>query len=148
MKHHTTLLFAAAVALLPSCATQETDHDLFVKSDTNKDGKLSLDEVNKMGLPRLFDLFDVNGDRSVTLAEAREIQPGFDAAEFASRDLNKDGKVTYEEYLKVAESRGGLKKTFALVDANKDGLIDKAEADAYVEWVEKQPPVTASRESF
>jgi len=32
----------------------------------------------------------------------------------------------------VALSRGGLKKQFAEVDTNHDGVIEKAEAEAYV----------------
>ncbi len=121
-----------ALLLLASCATQETDRDFFIKADANKDGRLSLEEVNKEGLPRLFNRFDGNGDGSVTLVEARVVEPGFDEKVFASRDLNKDGKVTMAENEKVALSRGGLKKQFAEVDTNHDGVIEKAEAEAYV----------------
>jgi len=55
-------LGAAAAALLASCATMESDRDLFNRADTNKDGQLSLAEVNKAGLPRLFSIFDVDGN--------------------------------------------------------------------------------------
>ncbi len=126
------LLAGAAAALLASCATTETDRDLFIQSDTNKDGQLSLAEVNKAGLPRLFSIFDVDGDGSVTLAEARKVEPGFDARMFTERDLDHDGKVTWAENEKVAMSKGGLKKQFAEVDTDRDGLIEKAEAEAYV----------------
>lgn len=125
------LLSAAAFLLLASCATRETDRSFFIKADTNKDGRLSLDEVNKEGLPRLFNRFDANGDGAVTLAEAREVEPGFDEKMFTARDLNKDGKVTYAENEKVALSQGGLKKPFAEVDTDRNGIIEKAEAEAY-----------------
>ena len=126
------LLTGAAAALLASCATTETDRDLFIQSDTNKDGQLSLAEVNKAGLPRLFSLFDVDGNGSVTLAEARTVEPKFDEKMFTERDLNHDGKVTLAEYEKVAMSKGGLKKHFAEVDTDGDGMIEKAEAEAHV----------------
>ena len=109
MKTIARLLLAGVAALLASCATTETDRDLFIQADTNKDGQLSLAEVNKAGLPRIFSLFDVDGNGSVTLAEARKVDRGFDAKMFNERDLNHDGKVTWAEYEKVAMSKGGLK---------------------------------------
>ena len=127
-----SLLTGVAAALLASCATTETDRDLFIQSDANKDGQLSLAEVNKAGLPRIFSIFDVDGNGSVTLAEARKADPGFDAKMFTERDLNRDGKVTWAENEKVAMSKGGLKKQFAEVDTDRDGMIEKAEAEAYV----------------
>lgn len=127
-----TLLAGAAAALFASCATTETDRDLFLQTDTNKDGQLSLAEVNKAGLPRLFRIFDVDGNGSVTLAEARKVEPGFDAKIFTERDLNHDGKVTWAENEKVAMNKGGLKKQFAAVDTDGDGMIEKVEAEAYV----------------
>lgn len=131
-------LTCASLLLLASCATPETDRDLFNQADTNHDGQLSLDEMNKVGMPRLFNRFDRNGDGAVTLEEARLVEPGFDEKLFTERDLNQDGKVSYPEYEKVALAKGGLKKAFAEVDANRDGIINKAEADAYVTKLEAQ----------
>ena len=132
-------LIAGTALLCASCATRETDRDFFIKADTNKDGRLSLDEVNKEGLPRLFGRFDGNGDGAVTLAEARQVEPGFEEKVFAERALNKDGKVTLAENEKVALSRGGLRKQFAEVDTNRDGIIEKVEAEAYVARTEAAP---------
>lgn len=129
---HRILLTVAALLLLASCATTESDRDLFLRADTNKDGLLSLDEMNKAGLPRLFNRFDLNGDGAVTLAEVREVEPGFDGRLFAERDLNRDGKVTYAEYESVARRKGVLTRAFAEVDRNRNNVIEKAEAEAYV----------------
>lgn len=133
MKTNARLLLAGtAVALLASCATIESDRDLFDRADTNKDGLLSLAEVNKAGLPRLFGRFDADGNGTVTLAEARTVAPKFDEKIFNERDLDHDGKVTWAEYEKVAMSKGVLTKAFAEVDTNGNCIIEKAEAEAYV----------------
>ncbi len=136
--HRPPLLLAlAAICALASCATP-SDRQLYLQADTNHDGRLSLAEVNAVGMPRVFAHFDTDGDGSVTLVEAREVEPEFPAQEFNQRDLNHDGKVSYSEYEIVAKSHGGLKKLFAKVDTNGDGFIDKAEADAYVDKLEAQ----------
>ena len=117
---------------LASCQTIETDRDLFVQCDTDKDGRLSCDEVCTMGYPRLFGRFDPDGDGRVTLADVKARQPDFDPKLFAERDLNRDGTVTFEEYCKVADRKGGIRELFAKVDTNRDGYIDKTEAQAHV----------------
>jgi Ca2+-binding EF-hand superfamily protein len=144
MKLHLTglALLLATIVLLPSCSSMskstESDRDLFLEADKNKDGQLTLAEVNTMGLPRVFNHFDKNGDGVVTMEEARAADPDFETKHFAERDLNHDGKVSYAEYDKVAQKRGGLKKHFAVVDSNGDGAINQAEANAYVEKLEAE----------
>lgn len=135
MKTHHLAPGLLALALA-ACQTAETDRDLFLKADTNKDGKLSLSEVCELGYPRLYGRFDANGDGRVTFAEAKARQPDFDEKLFTERDLNRDGTVTYEEYVKVAEDKGGMAEAFALVDTNRDAQIDKAEAQVYAASLE------------
>ena len=138
------LVLALTGAALTSCQTTETDRDLFLKADSDKDGKLTLAEVNTMGLPRLFGRFDINGDGIVTLAEASRVEPGFDPKLFAERDLNGDGKVSFDEYRQVAERKGVLKAKFAAIDTNRDQRIDQTEAEAYTAAMEKED-ATANR---
>ncbi len=130
-------LLAAAGALLSACQTTETDRDLFLQADGDKDGRLSLAEVKAVGLPRLFGRFDRDGDGSVTLADIRSIEPDFDEKEFTSRDLNHDGHVTFAEYRQIAEHKTSLIGLFKTIDSNQDGFIDRKEAAAYTAALEE-----------
>lgn len=49
-------------------------------------------------------------------------------------DINKDGKVTKEEFLKHHEA------IFDRIDANKDGAVDQPEADSYGGAKPSAPP--------
>lgn len=129
MKTHHFIPGLMAVALA-ACQTVETDRDLFVKCDTDKDGRLSINEVCTMGYPRLYGRFDPDGDGRVTLADVKARQPDFDAKLFAERDLNHDGTVTFAEYCQVADYKGTLPELFAKMDTNGDGYLDKTEAQA------------------
>jgi len=49
------------------------------------------------------------------------------AARFEQRDLNHDGKLTWEEFLSTASGKDGAKARFETFDADKDGAISREE---------------------
>lgn len=136
----------------PARATLDTNGDGFVDRaeatkaprlaekfdslDTNKDGKLSREEMPRWhgkrhgrgpggGHERLEKL-DANKDGRISRDEAKA-DPKL-AARFDQMDLNKDG------YLDKADRELGMKQHrdawFAAADTNKDGQLSKAEFDA------------------
>jgi hypothetical protein len=104
------------------------------RADSNRDGKVTLAEVNT-ATGALFDQADANHDGRVTTAEQQAFHQqmrakfqadrgnGF-AERLANRDANKDGKLSAEEVGRMPAGR------FAKLDANKDGYLSKDELAA------------------
>lgn len=59
---------------------------------------------------------------SITAVEANAKYHGGPKKLFEKKDLNKDGRISKEEYVQCAEKR------FKKMDANNDGSISKEEA--------------------
>ncbi|RXR05272.1 EF-hand domain-containing protein [Pseudoxanthomonas composti] len=104
--------------------------------DTNKDGKLSTEELRAGHGPRghhgprggheRMARLDTNKDGRISAEEAKA-DPKF-AARFAEMDLNKDGYVDKGDFaLRTKQHRDAW---FAEADTNKDGQLSKAEFDA------------------
>lgn len=135
----------------------------FQAIDTNSDGKATRIEVQAY-LELGFREFDVDNDGRITQEEARSaggpcfwssrpsLSPGVDLEEFLAfeigrtlvLDANKDGKISLQEWLKIAGSpnqnppgqlnyeqrRTVLVKRFREIDTNLDGQLDQAEIRA------------------
>ncbi|MEE7548668.1 calcium-binding protein [Xanthomonas sp. Kuri4-1] len=101
--------------------------------DTNKDGKLSRDELprhdGRRGRgpagDRLAKL-DTDKDGRISRAEAKA-DPKF-AERFDAMDVNKDGFVDRADF--QARARQHRDEWFAAADTDKDGKLSKAEFDA------------------
>ena len=69
---------------------------------------------------RLIDLFDIDGNGKVSVAEINGDQKRF----FTAIDVDGDGKLS------VAEIQGPSKRWFSRYDANKDGQLEANEIPA------------------
>jgi Ca2+-binding EF-hand superfamily protein len=122
--------------------TQQLDAE-FKDLDANHDGKLSKAEVQtamsrrateaqtemNAQLKTVFDKIDTNHNGAISLAEFEASQKvSIDSAKVDARvaqlDTNKDGVVSAEEY------RNGTLTQFDAADANHDGIVSQAEAQA------------------
>jgi Ca2+-binding EF-hand superfamily protein len=95
--------------------------------DTNKDGKISLDESRKASEAH-FSKLDTNNDGVVTQAEvtaAKETHRAQFQAKagerFAAKDVNKDGKLSADEVPHMPEA------WFKQLDTNKDDALSQEE---------------------
>jgi hypothetical protein len=138
--HHPPLLPAmrAPLLLLPvlfvavSCqTTPPAQPDRFTQMDVNKDGGLDRGEINDFYTSELFKGRDTSGDGKITKAEWNPEISAEDSKKFAVIDANKDGLVTLDEAKAHARRKGIYTSTFAEADTNKNGLITREEATAY-----------------
>jgi hypothetical protein len=103
-------LTALCIALAGLQAKAGQPPDRFTKTDTNHDGKLSLDEVNYYLVITIFESRDANHDGKITLQEwvVKGDRSGEKAQEkqFRERDANHDGVVTVQEALTYGKKKG------------------------------------------
>lgn len=101
---------------------------MFDKIDTNGDGKLDQQEVEKM-LQVLRKRYNLEAKAPTTKPKegaAKELVTAPEVDRFVQRlldtlDTNKDGKISREE------AKGPLAEQFDRLDLNKDGFLDKEE---------------------
>ncbi len=151
LTHKTTGLGIAAVAVLllgtAAIADNKADKPMmgrggmmvppelnFAAVDTNKDGKLSKDEIAAFRKGRAASI-DSNGDGKLSVAEIAAAWPknmADRAQQFVDdRDTDGDGMLSAAEMLDPPVPAN----FFDMVDTNKDGVIDQTEADAAIKMM-------------
>lgn len=109
--------------------------------DSNSDGIISLEEMlNESG--RMFDKSDKNRDGMVDKADesiggpAQDRQSRGGGNRFAEMDQNKDGKVSFAEYLASEKARkdnvdeARMRSRFSQTDKNRDGTLSNNELES------------------
>jgi hypothetical protein len=95
--------------------------------------EISKEEFTKWNIARIFKLYDAGGKGYVTLADWQRLQGTSKDAQYKRLDAKHNGKVTLEEAQANRNVQAVLGGTFAGIDTNHDGWIDRKEAAAYVE---------------
>jgi Ca2+-binding EF-hand superfamily protein len=113
--------FLTAVLLVLFCtAISLADDSDFSKIDNDNDGKISKKEYIN-AVTKTFDTLDKNMDDSLAVKELNAIGKIYAEKILNEGDLNKDGKVSKDEFIKAAEKR------FKVLDKNNDSYIDQKE---------------------
>ena len=138
MKLRIIAIAAAAAVALPGLALAEANTPakdpridlIFSRLDTNKDGKITAEEIAKIR-GGLFKAADKNGDGSLDsieiAANAKTRMERRLAARFAAFDKNKNGKLTLDEM------PGRRKYRMWRMDANVDGAVTIGEMKKHAE---------------
>ncbi|MCX5850069.1 MAG: EF-hand domain-containing protein [Deltaproteobacteria bacterium] len=126
--------FLTAILLVFFCtAISLADDSDLKKIDKNNDGKISKKEYIDAVI-KTFNKLDKNTDGFLTKEELKTIDK-IDAEKFVKEeDINKDGKVSKEEFIKAAEKR------FKLLDKNNNGFIDQKEWNETKDSVNQNNP--------
>merc|ERR1719221_1876871 len=107
---------------------------MFQAADSDKDGKISRAEWDVMqsqsGEQDPWALMDANGDGFLDRAEYGALETEPDSLPFdtmlQAADSDKDGKISRAEW-DVMQSQSDEQDPWALMDANADGFLDRAE---------------------
>jgi len=129
MKLHLLRVLPLSAVLLAACQT--TAPSRFDLADSDRDGKLSRAEMSDAQVVATFNSRDANKDGKMTKDEW--IVPGDEAGpkQFAERDANKDGIVTLDEAKAWGRKSERSATLLREADTNRDGAVDRAEAIAY-----------------
>jgi Ca2+-binding EF-hand superfamily protein len=128
-----------AVLFLSSVGCQTMAPDRFARADTNHDGKLSRDEINRYIVIGVFDSRDTNHDGQMTREEWLVADDAGQEKLFRVRDANHDGIVTTEEALAYGRKKGLANELIVVADTDKNGVLSREEVIAY--YGSKEGPV-------
>jgi Ca2+-binding EF-hand superfamily protein len=130
---HTIAVIVFAV-LATGCVTQSANPNssLVARVDQSKDGRISKEEFVNWNIARIFKLYDADGKGYVTLQDWQRLQGTSKDDQYKRLDAQHNGKVTLAEAQANSKVRAVLGGTFADIDTNHDGWIDRKEAAAYL----------------
>ncbi|NQV99137.1 MAG: hypothetical protein HQ483_05540 [Rhodospirillales bacterium] len=128
-------LFAGLLLAISAIAEEKPADSWFVALDNNRDGGISLRELQAMRYER-FLVIDVNGDGEISAAEVAA-SPSW-TARFQRMDTNADGRLTLIEFEATGRGR------FEIIDIDGDGRITPHEALNFQRKVRKYGPETTT----
>ena len=103
----------------------------FQSADTNRDGKITLDEFKQHAKQETFKNIDRNGDKKIDKQEWKAAAPSPQAeSNFESVDKDRDHAVSFLEFSEKADKNYNYDEVFNVLDRNRDGSLAPDEYNA------------------
>jgi hypothetical protein len=113
--------------------------DPFLKLDTNRDGSGSRSEFDAYMKQAVFAQIDANDDAKVTIEEWQAFNPKVSSDKFRRTDPNRDGVIDRREADAAFEHEGSLTTLFGKIDTDGNGSLSRAEVSAFHSKLRQQP---------
>lgn len=125
-------IFFIQISAASFCAAQTNDvKDAFQAADTNRDGKITLDEFKQHAQQTAFANADRNGDKKIERKEWKTAVPSPQAeGNFESVDKDRDNAVSFLEFSEKADKNYNYDEVFNALDRNRDGSLAPDEFNA------------------
>ena len=128
------IAFAMVSGSILNCNAQDKKpmHDpetMLKKLDTDKDGKLSVEEFNVKAKAD-FEKIDKNNDGYLELKELKDFKGH--GPKRNPEDIMKDLDANQDKSISEDEAKGPLKENFSKVDKNSDGLVSLDELKDHI----------------
>ena len=127
----TVILLIGVVAGYCGAVQTNDFRNTFHAADTNRDGKITLDEFKQHAKQEAFKNIDRNGDKKIDRQEWKVTTPSPRAeSNFESVDKNRDHAVSFLEFSEKADKNYNYDEVFNALDRNRDGSLAPDEFNA------------------
>ena len=108
-------------------------HPIFENADTNKDGKIDHEELEKYMKEDTFKKLDTDRDNIISGAEWSRADNVIEIEEykrtFKVMDRDKNWKISYPEFSSYLDKYSNIEDAFMVLDKNKDNSLAPEEID-------------------
>ena len=108
----------------------------FEEADVNQNGKLEVTELDAPLAEALHRAGDKNRDGNLTYAEWIEVYPKSNKAKFNKYDTDGTTGLSLAEATTALSKEGTFRKVTNKIDTNRDGVIDRNEAAVFHDAME------------
>jgi Ca2+-binding EF-hand superfamily protein len=122
-----------AISLFLLSGTGWALHPIFEKADTNKDGKVVREELERYMKEDAYEKLDTDKDNVISGAEWNKADDVLEIKEYKETfkviDKNKNWKISYPEFSNYLDKYSNIDDAFMILDKNGDNILASEEID-------------------